>query len=123
MFERELPNLLKALKEPPIFGPRTGQPECVRVCSQDVRGPECLYSSAAEQKARKLGMHSFPSLLSYQGCFCPPPFDSCPGSEARVGLVVKLQESFQGRLPAWPFRLLGLLLYRSVRCYAHNFPA
>jgi hypothetical protein len=72
MLGSQLPNLLKALKEPPIFGPRTGQPECVRVCLQDARGPEseCLYSST-KQKARKLGMHSFPSLLSYQGCLCP----------------------------------------------------
>ena len=39
MLERKLPNLLKALKEAPIFGPRKGQPECVRVCLQDARGP------------------------------------------------------------------------------------
>ena len=39
MLERKLPNLLKALKEAPIFGPRKGQPECVRMCLQDTRGP------------------------------------------------------------------------------------
>jgi hypothetical protein len=103
MFERKLPNVLSTLKLRPIFGPIAG---AIRTCapvltrSKGVLESECLYSSAeVGTTGAKHGMHSFPCYHT-KVVSAPLQFDACPGSEARVGLLLKLQVSFQGRLRA-----------------------
>lgn len=100
MFERKLPNVLSTLKLRPIFGPIAG---AIRTCAQEARGylnlSAYIVPRKSEQQGPKHGMHSFPCYHT-KVVSAPLQFDACPGSEARVALLLKLQVSFQGRLPA-----------------------